>query len=61
MPKNEKKIGKNYKYITVQKALESNNISVKIEFLITIKPFFNEFITNFPKGITIGSLMMPKQ
>ena len=47
MPKNEKNISKYDKYLSVKRALESEEIDVEIEFIISTKPLFDEFMTKF--------------
>lgn len=47
LPKSDKSIGKNDKYLAIKKALESKEVDVEIQFLISIKPIFDEFITKF--------------
>ena len=37
----------NVKYLAIKKALDSREVEVKIEFLISIKPIFDEFMTTF--------------
>ena len=49
MPKNDKTIIKNDKYIVIKKALESKEVEVEIEFLLSIKPIFDDFLTRFQK------------
>ena len=49
MPKNDKTIIKNDKYIVIKKALDSKEVEVEIEFLLSIKPIFDEFLTRFQK------------
>ena len=34
----------------IQKALESKEVAVEIEFVLTIEPVFDEFMTKFQKG-----------
>ena len=47
MPKNEKNISKNDKYLSSKRAVESKEIDVEIEFIISTKPMFDEFMTKF--------------
>ena len=47
--RNDKNSEKNDRYLAIKKALESKEVTVEIEFLLTIKPVFNEFITKFQK------------
>ena len=49
MPKNDKAIIKNDKYIVIKKALESKEVEVEIEFLLSMKLIFNEILTKFQK------------
>ena len=47
MPKSEKNFSKNDKYLSVKRALESKEVDVEIEFIISIKPLFDGFMTKF--------------
>ena len=47
--RNDKNIEKNDRYLAIKKALESKEVAVEIEFLLTIKLVFDEFMTNFQK------------
>ena len=47
--RNDKNIEKNDRYLAIKKALESKEVAVEIEFLLTIKPVFDEFMTKFQK------------
>ena len=47
MPKNDKNISKNDKYLSIKRALESKEIDVEIELIISTKPLFDEFMTKF--------------
>ena len=47
--RNDKNIEKNDRYLAIKKALESKEVAVEIEFLLTIKPVFDEFTTEFQK------------
>ena len=47
--RNDKNIEKNDRCLTIKKALESKEVAVEIEFLLTIKPAFDEFMTKFQK------------
>ena len=38
MPKNDKNITRNDKYMTIKKSLESKDVAIQVEFLISIKP-----------------------
>ena len=49
MSKNDKTIIRNDKYLVIKKALESKEVEVEIEFLLSIKPIFDEFLTRFQK------------
>ena len=42
--RNDKNIDKNDRYLATKKALESKGVAVEIEFLLTIKPLFDEFM-----------------
>ena len=47
MPKNDKNISKNDKYLSIKRALESKDVDVETEFIIRTKPLFDEFMTKF--------------
>ena len=55
--RNDKNIEKNDRYLAIKKALESKEVAVEIEFLLTIKPVFDEFITNFQKEEPMSCLL----
>ena len=44
-----KNIGKNDKYLVIKRGLESKEVWVEIEFLLIIKPVFDEFMTEFQR------------
>ena len=46
--RNDKNIGKNDKYLAIG-GLESKEVWVEIEFLLTIKPVLDEFMTKFQR------------
>ena len=46
MPKNDKNM-RNAKYMAIKKSLESNDVAIEVEFLISIKPIFDNFMTKF--------------
>ena len=47
--RNDKSTEKNGRYLAIKKALESKEVAVEIEFLLTIKLLFDEFMTKFEK------------
>ena len=47
MPKNGKNITKNDKYMAIKKSLVSKEAKIGVEFLISIKPVFDIFMTKF--------------
>ena len=47
MPKNDKIISKNDKYLSIKRALESKEVDIEIEFIISTNPPLNEFMTKF--------------
>ena len=47
IPKNDKNISKDDKYLSIKSALESKEVDVEIEFIISTKPLFDEFMTKF--------------
>ena len=49
LPKQDKKIKENEKYLDVKMGLESKEVAVEMEFLIAVKPCYDEFITKFQK------------
>ena len=49
LPKQDKKIKENEKYLDVKKGLESKEAAVEIKFLMAVKPLFDEFITKFQR------------
>ena len=59
LPKNDKNITKNDKYWTIRNALESKEVEIQMEFLISIKPIFDEFLTKFQKGEPMIHLLYP--
>ena len=59
LPKNDKNITKNDKYWTIQNALESKEVEIQMEFLISIKPIFDEFLTKFQKEEPMIHLLYP--
>ena len=59
LPKNDKNITKNDKYWTIRNALESKEVEIQMEFLISIKPIFDEFLTKFQKEEPMIHLLYP--
>ena len=47
LPKNDKSIVNNDEYLAIKKALDSREVEIEIEFLISIKPILDEFMTKF--------------
>ena len=47
MWKNDRNISRNDKYLFIKRALESQEVDVEIEFIISAKLLFNEFLTKF--------------
>ena len=60
LPKQDKKIKENEKYLDVKKGLKSKEVAVEIEFLIAVKPLFDEFITKFQKEEPMIHMFVPK-
>ena len=58
LPKQDKHLKGNEKYLDVKKGLESQEIAVEIEFIITVKPLF-EFMTKFQKEEPMIHLLHP--
>ena len=59
LPKQDKKIKENEKYLDVKKGLQSKEVAVEIEFLKAVKPLFDEFITRFQKEEPMIHLLCP--
>ena len=59
LPKQEKKIKENEKYLDVKKGLESKEVAVEIKFLTAVKPLFEEFITKFQQEELMIHLLYP--
>ena len=49
LPKNDRNISKNDKYLSIKKALESKEGDTEIAFIISIMPVFKEFMTKFQR------------
>ena len=47
MPKNDKNITKNDKYMAIKNSQESKEVEIEVEFLISIKLSFDSFMTKF--------------
>ena len=47
IPKNDKNISKNAKYLSMKRALESKEVDVEIELIISTKPLLDESMTKF--------------
>ena len=47
LPKNDRNISKNDKYLLIKKACKSTEVDTEIAFLLRIMPFFDEFMTEF--------------
>ena len=54
-----KKFSKNDKYLSIKRALESLEVDVEIEFIITTKPLFDEFMTKFQVEEPIIHMLYP--
>ena len=48
-----------FPYLTIRCALESKEVEVQMEFLISIKPIFDEFLTKFQKEEPMIHLQYP--
>ena len=59
IPKNNKNISKNDKYLSIKRALESKEEDVEIEFIISTKPLFDEFMTKFQMEEPIIHMLYP--
>ena len=59
--RNDKNMGKNDKYLAIKGGLESKEVWVEIEFLLTIKPVFDEFMTKFQREETNDPSSVCKQ
>ena len=49
LPKSDKRITANDKYYFIKRSLESKEVSLEIEILLSIKPLFDDFMTIFQK------------
>ena len=58
MPKTDKNVSKNDKYLSVKRALESKEVDVKVEFIINPKPLF-EFMTKFQMEEPVIDMLYP--
>ena len=58
LPKQDKHLKDNEKYLDI-KGLESCEIAVEIEFIIKVKPLFDEFMTKFQKEEPMIHLLHP--
>ena len=47
IPKNDKNISKNEKYLPIKRDLESKEVNVEIEFIISTKPLLDESMAKF--------------
>ena len=59
LPKRDKHLKDIEKYLDVKKGLESCEIAVEIEFIIRVKPLFDEFMTKFQKEEPMIHLLHP--
>ena len=59
MPKQDKRLKDNKKYLDVKKGLESHDIAVEIEFIIRVNPLLDEFMTKFQKEEPMIHLLDP--
>ena len=59
LPKQDKNIRDSDKYLDIKRGLESKEIAVEIEFLIAVKPLFDEFMTKFQKEEPMIHLLYP--
>ena len=59
LSKQYKNIRDSDKYSDVKRGLESKEIAVEIEFLIAVKPLFDEFMTKFQKEELMIHLLHP--
>ena len=59
MPKNHKNISKNDKYLSIKRALESKEVDVEIEFIISTKPLFDDFMTKFQMEEPVIHMLYP--
>ena len=59
LPKNDRNITNNDKYLIIRRALESKEVEVQMELLTSIKPIFDEFLTKFQKEEPMIHLLYP--
>ena len=59
LPKQDKRLKDNEEYLDIKKGLESREIAVEIELIITVKPLFDEFMTKFQKEEPVIHLLHP--
>ena len=59
MPKKDKNIGKNDKYLAIKRSLESKEVEIEVEFLISMKPIFDVFMTKFQAEEPMIHLLYP--
>ena len=49
LPKSDKRITANDKYLFIKRSHESKEVSLEMVFLVSIKPMFDDFMTKFQK------------
>ena len=59
--RNDKNIEKNDKYLAIKEGLESKEVCMEMEFLLTIKSVFDEFMTKVPERRTNDTSSVCKQ
>ena len=55
LPKFDKRITANDEYLFIKRSLESKVLPLEMEFVVSIKPLFDDFMTKFQKRGTSGS------
>ena len=59
MPKNDKNISRNDKYLSIKRALKSKEVDIEIKFIISTKPLFDEFMTKFQMEELVIHMLYP--
>lgn len=59
LPKSDKTIGKNDRYLSIKSAVESREVQLEMEFIKSIKPLFDDFLTKFQKEEPMVHLLSP--
>ena len=57
LPKFDKRITANDKYLFIKRSLESEEMSIEMEFHVSIKSLFDDFMTRFQKEEPMGHML----